>query len=156
MPGSRLRRVVRCAWISAAVLILLPVWYVSAWLTVSRAERDRYISKTTAWTVRPAFAPLLDYCKSDLPGSKLLGRIWWSVNPPVFLSGSFGSGGGSGMLVGKIWMIPTLSPPQTAAVEAFVQEEFSPRPRWKLQRKSAGQPWIAVSEGDGDEPSNAK
>lgn len=160
MPVSRSRRIVKCAWISAAVLMLLPVWYVSAWLTVSRAEHDGHISITTAQKIRPAFAPLLDYCESELPASGLLRHIWWSVNPPVVLKTTPSRGRGA---FGRIWLIPALSPPRTAAVDETIFAEFppqatetSPQRKWKLQRKSASDPWIAVEAGDREEHGIAK
>jgi hypothetical protein len=69
MPPTRPRRIVRRAVLVFAGVVLLPVWYVAAWLAVSRAERDGHITYYIGGQIRPAFSPLLSYSEANLPGS---------------------------------------------------------------------------------------
>lgn len=120
MAEPRKRRIVRrVLWTFAAVAVL-PVWYLAAWLTVSRAEHDRIINFATAQKVRPAFVPLLSYCESDLPGSGVLRRTWWLVNPPVIVKGIVYN-----PMVGQVTDIvcigSTLQPPPPADVDAAIK-----------------------------------
>lgn len=110
MHGPRTRRVVRRIALTLAAVVLLLVWYVGAWLTVSRAEHDRMITAATARKVRPAFVPILKYCDSDLPGAGFLSHLWWSVNPPMldFSQPRFPGPGVRGLY-------SALAPPQTTA-----------------------------------------
>jgi hypothetical protein len=84
MPSNRPRRIVRWVLLTLTAVVLLPFWYVGAWLVVSRADCGGHISPAFVQKLRPAFVPLLTYCSSDLPGSRTLCRIWWRVNPPMF------------------------------------------------------------------------
>jgi hypothetical protein len=81
MPCTRRRRIVRRAVMALAVVLLLPVWYVAAWLAVSRAAHDGMIRPATVLTIRPAFAPLITYCESELPAAAWLRGVWWRINP---------------------------------------------------------------------------
>lgn len=121
MAGHRQRRIA----LTIAAVILLPVWYVLAWLTISRAERDGHISLALAKKFQPAFVPLLSFCESELPGAGVLGHVFWSVNPPRIVRGSENNGE-IGFL--KWWMHPTLAPPRTAEVDELVRAEFSVKP----------------------------
>lgn len=64
-----------------AGVVLLLTWYVATWLTVSKAR----INPPLAQRIQPAFAPLILYCDSELPGSGWLRDLWWWVNPPVWM-----------------------------------------------------------------------
>jgi hypothetical protein len=85
MAEPRKRRIVRRAVMALVVVVLLPVWYVGAWLAVSRAERDGLAASRTLERAYPVFVPLLRYCESDWPGADLLSRVWWKVNPETDL-----------------------------------------------------------------------
>lgn len=119
MTAHRRRRIA----LTIAAVILLPVWYVLTWLTISRAERDGHISLALTQKLRPAFVPLLEYCESERLGSSVLGQVWWSVNPPRIFTGVSDNGAQF-----RGWIHPTLAPPRTAEVEEFVRAEFSAKP----------------------------
>lgn len=68
--------------ITLAVVLMLPVWYVAAWLAVSRVARQGFVSGTVAANVSPAFAPIRRYSGSDLPGGHWLYSSWWRMNRP--------------------------------------------------------------------------
>ena len=59
--------------------VLLVVWYVGAWLLVSRAAREGMIGWGTAKLIRPAFAPLILYCDTRLPGGDAVSDLWHAV-----------------------------------------------------------------------------
>jgi hypothetical protein len=66
---------------AVGVVVLLPVWYVLAWLTVSRAAGSGLIGSGTANLVSPAFVPLIRYCDQPRPGARSLSELWWRTNP---------------------------------------------------------------------------
>jgi hypothetical protein len=75
MPTTRRRRIVRRAAIAVAVVALLPVWYVSAALTITVAHAagwipGRYMIQGS--TIQVVFRPLNAYTEANLPGT---GRI---------------------------------------------------------------------------------
>src|SRR5262245_60471502 len=75
------RRIVRRAVMALAVVVL-PVWYVAAWLAVSRATHDGFISGPMAARLAPVFAPIRHYAgRYSGPGSRELYDAWWAVNP---------------------------------------------------------------------------
>jgi hypothetical protein len=81
-PSPR-KRIVRRAVMAVAVVLLLPMAYVSAWLSASRAIHNGIISahclvSNLGFVV---FAPLMDYSGSDRPGSRQLFDLWWTINP---------------------------------------------------------------------------
>jgi len=75
------RRTIKRAALLLGVPVLLLSWYMSAWLTVSRAAHQGFISAATATEVAPAFKPILAYCSAGHPGAKSLKRVWWALNP---------------------------------------------------------------------------
>jgi hypothetical protein len=68
-----------------AVVVLLPAWYVAAWLGVSLAVNHGIVGAGAGEAVRPAFKPLILYCDLRKPGSDTLHRLWWTVsaNPEI-------------------------------------------------------------------------
>jgi hypothetical protein len=126
MDGTCKRRILRRVALTIATVALLPLWYVAAWLTVSRAEHDRLISFSTAQRVRPAFVPLLRYCESELPGSRLLGRTWWYVNPPVIEKLVVSTPMGV-EAIGTIWIESSLQAPRPPEVDLAIKAEFATR-----------------------------
>ena len=77
------RRIVRRAVMTLAVVVLLPVWYVSVfWATCWadwRISRVHY--HPSFWSNSIVFQPLHDYSMSDLPGSRHLAAIsTWFMN----------------------------------------------------------------------------
>src|SRR5690349_12126936 len=118
MPMQRRRRIVRTVLWTCAALVLLPVWYIVTWLTVSRAEHEGHVGLGTAHKLRPAFVPLLHYSDSELPGSELLRRTWWFVNPPVIVKGRTTSSGE--VFAGTIWIGSPLQPPPPPEVVATI------------------------------------
>ena len=83
MPTTRSRRIVRRAVLVQAGCVLLPIWSVGAWLSVSRARHDGVINGATAATLAPAFAPVRHDSGREFPGSHQLRYIWWVLNPVV-------------------------------------------------------------------------
>jgi hypothetical protein len=94
------------------VVVLLPVWYVGAWLTASKvvqvALSPRFrmpplelrdtsslppaspppgLIETNCLRIAPAFRPLVAYSASDMPGNDILRRLWWWT-VPTFEHGS--------------------------------------------------------------------
>lgn len=63
------------------VVLLMPVWYVSSWVLVSRAAVQDHISLTTAKTIAPVFTPIVSYCNARRPGWKLLSKVWVASVP---------------------------------------------------------------------------
>jgi hypothetical protein len=92
MANEHKRRIVRRVGLGVTAVLLLPVWYVAAWLVVSRAAHDRIISAETTMKMRPAFRPIKLYCDADLPGGAALRDLWWKVNPTPEADGVFFSG----------------------------------------------------------------
>jgi len=92
MPCPRRRRTVRRVALCIAAVLLLPVWYVAAWLAVSRAAHDGYISVNSVAMVRPVFVPLKSYCDAKRPGGAVLRDLWWTVNDSPGSSDPFISG----------------------------------------------------------------
>ena len=62
-------------------VVLLPVWYVGAWLALSRLTHDGIINGGLAATLAPAFSSVRQYSGSELPGSHVLYDVWWTTNP---------------------------------------------------------------------------
>ncbi|MFO1093945.1 MAG: hypothetical protein U0992_11625 [Planctomycetaceae bacterium] len=90
MSDTRPRRFVRRVVMALAVAVLLPVWYVGAWLSIGWLANEGFISVTTAKMMRPAFAPILVYAESDMLGAEAIAAAYWVVNPPnntTFVSG---------------------------------------------------------------------
>jgi len=123
MPLTRRHRIVRRAVMALVVVVLLPIGYVGVWLAISRAEHDGHIGRATVQGIRPAFVPLVRYCESELPGSDVLGEMWWLVNPPKIETGK------SGALTFKYVTTPQLAPPTTARVDEILKAEF-PKRNW--------------------------
>jgi hypothetical protein len=65
MPATSRRRIVRRTVMALAVVVLLPVWYVAAWLAVSRAAGDGLISRRTVQSVHVYQLPLYEYADAD-------------------------------------------------------------------------------------------
>jgi hypothetical protein len=82
MSERHKRQIVRRIVLTIAAIVLLPVWYVGAWLVASRADRDGIINYNVGRKTRHFFTPLVSYCNEDRPGAELLIDIWWTINPP--------------------------------------------------------------------------
>jgi hypothetical protein len=81
MAEPRKRRIARRVVLTVATIVLLPVWYVAAWLAVSKATHEGLIKSSTAKVLRPVFAPVLNYTDAELPGASLLHRVWYTTCP---------------------------------------------------------------------------
>lgn len=92
-PSQKRRSRNRLA-ILAAVLLLLPAYYVGTWLAVSKAATHHLIGFRVTSAVRSAFVPLIDYCNSDKPGARCLSRIYWWVNTRREANGRVSTVGG--------------------------------------------------------------
>jgi hypothetical protein len=92
MSTEHKRRFVRRVALCVSVVLLLPIWYVAAWLAVSRAAHDGYISVNSVALVRPVFVPLKSYCDAKRPGGAVLRDLWWTVNDSPESSDPFISG----------------------------------------------------------------
>jgi hypothetical protein len=77
MAKKRKRRMV-----IAAMLVLLPVWYVGAWFAVSKAgSSGSNVVRTAAVAMSPVFMPIRCYSRAALPGSTWLIEQWWKMHP---------------------------------------------------------------------------
>jgi len=84
MPTTRRRRIVKRAVMALAGVVLLPVWYVLAWLTWPTIERNSVMSVPDA---APLFVPIERYCEADLPGSSTLRKWDYEVNTkPIWVA----------------------------------------------------------------------
>lgn len=81
MFNSRRHLVIRYSLLTVGLIVLLPIWYVLAWLAVSRAAGDGLIGNGTVTLVRPVFLPLIRYCDQPRPFAESLSALWWQTNP---------------------------------------------------------------------------
>src|SRR5262245_60193839 len=78
MSATRPRRIVTRAVMVVAVVVLLEVGYVSAWIAATKASD--YGTVSDAEFFLPVFRPLIQYADSDLPGGTALSDLWWLAN----------------------------------------------------------------------------
>jgi hypothetical protein len=81
MSETRRRRIVRRTVLALAAVVLLPLWYVAAWLAVSKVTHEGLIKTSIAQSLRPLFVPILNYTDANLPGASLLHRAWYTTCP---------------------------------------------------------------------------
>jgi hypothetical protein len=74
------RRIVRRAVMALAIVVLLPVWYVGAWLAYSRAAQEELMPYPVQSGLAPLFRPAVAYADSEWPGALLLSNLWWKLN----------------------------------------------------------------------------
>ena len=79
MPASRRRRIAQWTAIAVVAPVLLFASYVSTWLVLSKAANSRMIPFNVVTTTRPAFAPLISYSDSSMPGAISLNQLWWEI-----------------------------------------------------------------------------
>jgi len=81
MAEVRKRRIVGRAVMAVAVVVLLPVWYVSAYCGMYWLRGKRVVSPSQSQTLKATvFAPLDAYLKDeDAPGSHTIRvfELWW-------------------------------------------------------------------------------
>lgn len=80
MPTTRRRRISRRAVMVLAVVVLLPVLYVGAWLSYSRAAQDELMPYAVQSPLALLFRPAVAYADSEWPGALLLSTLWWRLN----------------------------------------------------------------------------
>lgn len=87
MRSSHPRRIIRRAVTALAVVVLLPVWYVGAWLVWPRIGDGSLYGRTPTLVaaINRFFEPLDSYILTGNPGSDELNRLWWWANPEYFI-----------------------------------------------------------------------
>lgn len=81
MLPTRPRRCVRRTLLALAAIVLLLNAYIGTWIGLSWAYSRHIIGDRSVSAISPVFAPLVGYCKSDLPGARGLSRLWWKAIP---------------------------------------------------------------------------
>lgn len=80
---SRKRRIIRRTVMVLAVVALLPVWYVGAWLYWPKVQSGALLGRAPVLTEagNRFFWPITWYSRTDYPGSDALSQLWWWANP---------------------------------------------------------------------------
>ena len=73
-PGRRMKRFRR--WGVAIAIVLLPAWYVAAWILASVAYSAGYLPGPWSEHGTTLFKPLMDYSDSDHLGAHTLQRLF--------------------------------------------------------------------------------